>query len=250
MGSLQRYFLEIAYKGTEFHGWQVQPGVVTVQSEFERSISTVLGKTTSVVGCGRTDTGVHAKQFFLHFEHEDLLDEQLVRSLNGVLHKDVAVKRIIPVSLEDHARFSATQRAYEYRVHLGKDPFKTGRSLMVYHKLDVEKMNKAAELLLGRQEFTSFCRTGSDVKTHFCDVRRAEWNVGNGCYIFYISADRFLRNMVRAVVGTLMDVGAGRMSVDGFQAVIDAKDRRKASKSALACGLFLTEVQYPNIEPA
>lgn len=227
----------------------MQPGVVTVQSEFERVLSLILGVPTTVLGCGRTDTGVHATQFFLHFEYDGELPEHLLRSLNGVLHHDVAVKRVIPVSLKDHARFGATERAYEYHVHRGKDPFRAGFSLMLYHDLDVPKMNEAASLLLGRQEFNSFCRTGTNVKTHFCNVRRAEWKLDNGRYTFYISADRFLRNMVRAVVGTLMDVGIGRMTVDEFQAVIDAKDRRRASKSALAGGLYLTKVDYPFIDP-
>ncbi len=246
---MQRYFLEIAYKGSEFHGWQIQPGVVTVQELVEQALAQILGVKTIVMGCGRTDTGVHATQFFLHFENEnDDLNNDLVHSLNGVLHPDIAIKRIIPVEINAHARFDATDREYKYHIHKGKDPFLTGRSLMIWYDLDVEQMNKAAALLLGKMEFQSFCRTGSDVKTHFCDVKRAEWSEENGCYLFVIRADRFLRNMVRAIVGTLMDVGAGRMTVEEFKEVIYAKDRTKASKSALACGLYLTKVKYPFIK--
>ena len=246
---LQRYFLEIAFRGTEFHGWQIQPEVVTVQSTMEAALQQVLGVKTAVMGCGRTDTGVHAMQFFLHFEHEsdEQLGEKLLRSLNGVLHQDIAVKRIIPVAIDAHARFDAKERAYQYFVHFGKDPFLKGRSLMLFNDLDMPRMNKAAAHLLGKQDFSSFCRTGSDVKTHLCDVRKAEWTEQDGQFIFTISADRFLRNMVRAVVGTLIDVGSGRMSIDEFQEVIQAKDRTKASKSALACGLYLTKVEYPYI---
>lgn len=244
---LQRYFLEIAFKGTEFHGWQIQPGVDTVQSTVEAALEQVLRVKTSVMGCGRTDTGVHATQFFLHFEHkgEDLLGEDLVRSLNGVLHSDIAVKRLIPVDEKTHARFDAKEREYKYFVHVNKDPFLSGRSLMLFHSLDMNEMNKAAAFLLGKQDFSSFCRTGSDVKTHLCDVRKAEWIEEKNNYVFSISADRFLRNMVRAVVGTLLDVGAGRMSIEQFKEVIEAQDRTKASKSALACGLYLSRVDYP-----
>lgn len=244
---LQRYFLEIAFKGTEFHGWQIQPRVVTVQSTVEAALERVLRVKTAVMGCGRTDTGVHATQFYLHFENngEELLDEGLMRSLNGVLQPDIAVKRLIPVGEKTHARFDAKEREYQYFVHVNNDPFLFRRSLMLFHTLDIGEMNKAALLLLGKQDFSSFCRTGSDVKTHLCDVRKAEWIEENGRYVFTISADRFLRNMVRAIVGTLLDVGAGRMNIDQFKEVIEAKDRTKASKSALACGLYLTRVDYP-----
>ena len=247
---LQRYFLEIAFKGTEFHGWQIQPGVVTVQSIIEAALEQVLRVKTAVMGCGRTDTGVHATQFFLHFENngEEILGEGLVRSLNGVLHPDIAVKRLIPVGEKTHARFDAKEREYQYYVHENKDPFLAGRSLMLFHQLDIKEMNKAAALLLGKQDFSSFCRTGSDVKTHLCDVRRAEWKEENDRYTFTIIADRFLRNMVRAIVGTLIDVGAGRMSIEQFKEVIEAQDRTKASKSALACGLYLTRVEYPFLQ--
>lgn len=247
---LQRYFLEIAFKGAKFHGWQIQPEVISVQSTVEAALEQVLRVKTSVMGCGRTDTGVHATQFFLHFENEgeEVLGEGLLRSLNGVLHPDIAVKRLIPVGEKTHARFDAKEREYQYFVHENKDPFLAGRSLMLFHSLDIKGMNKAAALLLGKQDFSSFCRTGSDVKTHLCDVRKAEWIEKNGRYVFTISADRFLRNMVRAAVGTLIDVGAGRMSIEQFKEVIEAQDRTKASKSALACGLFLTRVDYPFLE--
>lgn len=239
-----RFFLEIAYSGTPFHGWQRQPNAVTVQQCVEESLATVLRHPTQVTGCGRTDTGVHASQYFLHFDADQLPDRFLF-GLNGVLPTEISAIRIAEVDAEAHARFDATSRSYEYHIHQRKDPFLDGLSAAIYADLDVKAMQQASLLLLDHDDFASFCKVGSDVKTTLCNVTHVAWSPMGHRLVFSISANRFLRNMVRAIVGTLLDVGMGKTSVEQFAEILDAGDRTVAGKSAAACGLYLTKVEYP-----
>ena len=247
---MARYFLELAYNGTAYRGWQFQPSAPSVQAELERAMRFVLHlEKVSLVGCGRTDTGVHASRYFAHFDvpGDRRLDQRFVYGLNSLLPKDVAVYRVIPVDDKAHARFSATERGYAYRVHIEKDPFLQDRSHPMRPPLDVEAMNTACQVLLGRQDFSSFCKAGSDAKTMLCDVRQAEWtHVPNG-YLFRIKADRFLRNMVRALVGTCLRIGKGQRPSSHMADVLAARDRHAAGRSAPACGLYLEHVAYPFI---
>lgn len=249
---MPRHFLEIAFLGTAYRGWQLQPDRPTVQQEVERALRTVLQTPgLGVVGCGRTDTGVHASRFFLHVDVGEgvRVDERTVHSLNSVLPDDIAVFRSIPVGPQDHARFSATGRGYTYLIHRRKDPFLEGRSYRLHPALDVDAMHEACQVLVGRQDFSSFCKAGSDSRTMLCDVRSVRWEVtGDGCR-FTIVADRFLRNMVRAIVGTCLRIGKGQRPVTDMAAVLLARDRGAAGRSAPARGLYLSHVSYPFITP-
>ena len=248
---MPRYFLELAFNGTAYRGWQVQPVAPSVQAETERAMRNVLHlPKVNVIGCGRTDTGVHAARYFAHFDADRELDERFVYSLNSVLPPDIAVYRIIPVEEKAHARFSATERGYVYRIHVRKDPFLIGRSHQLRPALDIDRMNEACAALLTTSDFTSFSRTGSDNRTMICDVREARWEPIENGYRFSIKADRFLRNMVRAIVGTCIRIGMGKEPPQHMAGVIAAKDRSAAGKSAPACGLYLDHVLYPFIEPA
>jgi len=245
-----RFFLHIAFDGTPYRGWQRQPGDPSVQEEMERALRTILhDPDLHVVGCGRTDTGVHATNYYLHFDapSDKPIDERLVYSLNSLLPPSIAVKRVIPVADDAHARFSATERGYKYIVLRRKDCFMADRAHVLYPPLDVDAMNTACAHLIGRQDFTSFCKAGSDARTMLCDVRLARWEATpEGC-IFRIRADRFLRNMVRAIVGTCFEIGRGHKPPEHMAAVIAAKDRDQAGKSAPARGLYLEHVVYPFI---
>lgn len=245
---MPRYFLQLSYDGTAYRGWQNQPKAPSVQAEVERALRFTLHREkVNAVGCGRTDTGVHATTYFLHFDLPDArpLDERFVYGLNSLLPKDIAVHGLFPVADEAHARFSAVERGYCYRIHIHKDPFLADRSHQLRPPLDVDRMNEACRVLIGRQDFTSFCKAGSDAKTMLCDVREAHWvHVENG-YLFRIKADRFLRNMVRAVVGTSIRIGKGHAPAGHMAEVLAAKDRHAAGKSAPACGLYLEHVLYP-----
>lgn len=246
---MKRYFIEIAYRGTDFHGWQSQPNAVSVQQTIEENLSTVLRRPVPITGAGRTDTGVHALQMFAHFDVEELPvpADKLVASLNNMCGKDIAIKRIFEVSPDLHARFSAISRTYNYFIHFNKDPFLSDRSCRSSVRLDVDAMNEAAGLLLETSDFTSFAKLHSDAKTNICKVYKAEWSViGQDRIVFTIKADRFLRNMVRAVVGTLVEIGRGKMTLEGFRNVIEKKDRCAAGSSMPAHALFLTEVEYPD----
>lgn len=245
---MQRYFLEIAYKGTHYNGWQLQPNQPTVQAAIEKAISTILREETGVLGCGRTDAGVHAKQYFLQFDTPKKVDGgKLVYRLNGLLNYDVAVKRIIPVSSDAHARFDATERTYQYFIHSQKNPFLQDRSLYVSEKIDLDAMNKASEMLLKNEDFESFSKVHTDVNNFNCKVSHAKWSQQQDQWMFEITANRFLRNMVRAVVGTLLEVGSGKISLSEFDEVIKSRSRSRAGKSVAARGLFLTNVKYPYI---
>jgi len=246
---LQRYFLEIAYRGTKYHGWQRQLGAVSVQQRLEESLETLLRHPVMCMGCGRTDTGVHASQFFLHFDAMNELEpEKLVYRLNGMLENDIAVRRCIPVEKEAHARFDATKRTYRYFIHQEKDPFRGDHSTFIPVPLDVDRMNEAAAKLIEMENFKSFARLHTDVRNFNCMVTTSEWKTDGPLLTFEISSNRFLRNMVRAVVGTLLEVGRERITLKDFMAIAESKDRSKAGKSVPARGLFLCEVKYPYIQ--
>ncbi|GAA4099057.1 tRNA pseudouridine(38-40) synthase TruA [Mucilaginibacter panaciglaebae] len=250
MANLQRYFIELAYDGTHYHGWQVQPNAVTVQQALDKALSTVLRTPIETVGCGRTDTGVHAKEFFAHFDLEAIADSPLsvdnaVRSINAVLGPDIAIKNIFTVDAEMHARFSAMLRSYQYHIHFCKDPFRHNYSWLLRDEPDLELMNEAAKIIMEYTDFSCFSKSNTQVKTNNCKISRAEWVKVDGGFVFYISADRFLRNMVRAIVGTLLMVGRKEITPEDIRGIITSKNRSNAGASVPACGLYLTEVKYP-----
>ena len=241
-----RYFIYLSYDGTEYHGWQIQPDAISVQGEIQRCLSTILRRETLIVGAGRTDTGVHARYMAAHFDSDEQIDcQQLAFRLNRILPPDIAIHDIAQVRDDMHARFSATSRTYRYYIHTRKSPFNRKYSLETHYTLDFEMMNCAGEYLLSVTDFASFCKAGSDVKTTFCKVTTAKWvEMEPGCWYFEITADRFLRNMVRAVVGTLVDVGRGRLTLDEFKQVVNSKKRTEARESMPARALFLENVTY------
>lgn len=256
-----RYFLELSYNGAGFHGWQSQPNAVGVQQRIEEALSVVTRLPISIVGAGRTDAGVHARRMYAHFDvpHEIPDKGKFLLSINRLAGKDIAFHDLISVANDAHARFDATERTYKYFVTFEKSPFIYPYSWHSPSPLDVEMMNEAAEILLETKDFTSFAKLHSDVKTNICDVRKAAWTPLNGesdektyfidnGIVFTISADRFLRNMVRAVVGTLVDVGRGKLSVDGFRRIVEMRDRCSAGTSMPPQALFLWDVKYPYIE--
>jgi tRNA pseudouridine38-40 synthase len=243
----QRYFLQLSYKGTHYHGWQIQPNAVSVQEVVERALSIILREEIAVVGAGRTDTGVHASCFVLHFDSKNMAiaEQDLVFKLNRFLPPDVAVFSIQKAPGDFHARFSAVSRTYNYFISTEKNPFRIETSYQYTVPLDVQKMNEAAQLLFEYEDFTSFSRLHTDVKTNNCKIYQAEWGREADQLVFTIRADRFLRNMVRAVVGTLLEVGRGKLSVEGFREIIEKKNRGAAGASAPAKGLFLSYIEYP-----
>ncbi|NDV45573.1 tRNA pseudouridine(38-40) synthase TruA [Paludibacter sp. 221] len=244
----KRYFLYCSYKGTAYHGWQVQPNGVSVQEVLTDALRTILrAPHLDIVGAGRTDTGVHAKMMVAHFDAKivDFTLNDLCGKLNSFLPADIAVEKIAEVKPDAHARFDAVSRRYEYHVVLQKKVFTTDFAARIHHPLDFEKMNEAAAVLYEYRDFTSFSKLHTDVKTNNCTITHARWAKEGDEWVFTIEADRFLRNMVRAIVGTLFEVGRGKLSVEGFRAVIEEKDRCKAGTSAPAQGLFLVDVKYP-----
>ena len=242
-----RYFIELAYKGQAYHGWQIQPGDPTVQETIEEALSTLLGETIGVVGCGRTDAGVHASQFFLHFDTSQEVDkEKLKYRLNSFLPDDIAIFQVRKVKEEAHARFDAFSRSYEYRIHEGKNPFMIGTVMQLRTpELDLERMNEASALLLEHEDFKCFSRSRTDVRSYVCRIEEACWKKEGELLVFRVTANRFLRNMVRAIVGTLMEIGQGKREVEDFRRIIESRDRTQAGPSARAEGLFLTRVRYP-----
>lgn len=241
-----RYFITFSYDGTAYHGWQIQPHSVTVQEELQKALSTLMRKPMEVVGAGRTDTGVHARKMIAHFDHDEVMDcSQLVYKLNKLLPRDIAVQHVEPVADDMHARFSAKSRTYHYYVHLDKNPFLRSYSWQVYGNPDFELMNRAARVLMEYKDFTSFSKVNTDTKTNDCTITEARWDrVGEDQWRFTVTANRFLRNMVRAMVGTLMEVGRGRMTIEQLRSVIEAKDRCRAGDSVPGNALFLVEVLY------
>ena len=241
-----RYFIWFCYDGTQYHGWQIQPNGVTVQSELQRCLSLLLREEVNVTGAGRTDTGVHARLMAAHFDTDVAFDSLvLVKKLNGLLHQDIGVFKVEPVSPDMHARFSAVARTYRYYVHTKKNPFIRQYSLELHYRLDYDLMNEAGKILMQYDDFGAFCKAGSDVKTTLCKVIHAEWHqTSDTAWYFEITANRFLRNMVRAVVGTLVEVGRGRMSLSDFREVIEGRQRTQAGESMPAKALFLEDVKY------
>ena len=245
-----RYFIELAYKGKNYFGWQRQPNEISVQEVLEDKLSVILREKIVVVGAGRTDTGVHAKQMYAHFDFSGEIElEKFTFKLNSFLPKDISVYRIFPVKDDAHTRFDATSRAYEYHIHLGKNPFLTDDTHQIYHELDLDKMNEAAKLMYDYTDFKCFSKSNTDVRTYNCDVMNAVWEKKDNQLIFHVKADRFLRNMVRAIVGTLLEVGVGKKNVEDFKQVLESRDRRQAGTSVPAQGLYLTEIVYPYITP-
>ena len=251
-----RYFIQLSYDGTGYHGWQVQPNGVSVQEVLQKALSTLLRQPTEVTGAGRTDAGVHASMMVAHFDwpaahegegcEEAPLDcTQLTYKLNRLLPPDVAVQAVRPVGPEMHARFSATRRTYHYYIHTHTDPFLRGYSWQVNVPLDFALMNEAAQVLLEYSDFTSFSKTGTDVKTNICQLTEARWEqLKPGEWRFTVSANRFLRNMVRAIVGTLVEVGRHRMTISQMRHAIEAKDRQRAGESVPGHALYLTNIEY------
>ena len=243
----QRYFIWFSYDGTRYHGWQVQPNGNSVQAELEKALATLLRTPVLTTGAGRTDAGVHATTMVAHFDSEASFDcAQLTYKLNRLLPRDMAVRRIAPVSNDMHARFSAVARTYYYYIHTAKDPFCRNYSCEMHYDLDFEAMNRAAAVLLHTDDFASFCKSHADVKTTLCRVTKAQWErVGEQQWRFVITANRFLRNMVRAVVGTLVDVGRGRISVEEFCRIVESRQRTSAGESMPGHALYLVDVRYP-----
>ena len=242
-----RYFIYLSYDGTNYHGWQIQPNGISVQEVLMKALSTFLRKPIEVVGAGRTDAGVHARLMVAHFDFDAELDcAMVVDKLNRLLPPDVAVYRVRRVKPEAHARFDATYRTYKYYITTRKDPFSRAFSWRIFQTLDFEKMNEAAQALFDYIDFTSFSKLHTDVKTNNCKMMYVRWEqIGEHDWVFTIQADRFLRNMVRAVVGTLVEVGKGKLTVEGFRKVIEEKNRCSAGTSVPGNALFLVDVGYP-----
>ena len=244
---MQRYFIYLSYNGKNYCGWQVQPNGITVQQKLEEALTVLLRQEIAIVGAGRTDSGVHARSMIAHFDcdNPDLDMVYLTQKLNRFLPPDIAIDRIAPVTPEAHARFDAVSRTYKYFLSHKKDPFNSEFVYFIPTPLDYEKMNEAALILFDFTDFTSFSKLHTDVKTNNCRIDFARWTDEGGCHVFTITADRFLRNMVRAIIGTLIDVGRGKLSLADFRRVIESKDRGKAGTSAPAHALFLWDVSYP-----
>ncbi|MCP4055376.1 MAG: tRNA pseudouridine(38-40) synthase TruA [Mesoflavibacter sp.] len=242
-----RYFIELSYNGKAYHGWQNQPNAISVQEVLENALSTLLGESVAIVGAGRTDAGVHAKQIFAHFDTEQIVEKaQLVYKLNSFLPKDIAIHNVFKVKPDAHARFDALSRSYLYRISLKKNAFNTEQAYFVKQQLDVEKMKEAAKILLDYKDFQCFSKVHTDVKTYNCDIKEAEFNIVEDELHFTIKADRFLRNMVRAIVGTLINIGVGKIEVADMHQIIKSKNRGEAGYSVPAQGLYLTAVEYPD----
>jgi tRNA pseudouridine38-40 synthase len=270
----QRYFIELSFDGTNYHGWQIQKNAVSVQEVLNEKLSVILREPIETTGCGRTDTGVHAKEFFAHFDvmgksivdspwtmeenkKENILNsnetsidhrpstmDNTLRSINSILPKDIAVKKIFPVAADAHARFDATLRTYQYHIHFNKDPFKNNYSWEMRDRPDIALMNVAANIITEYTDFSCFRKSNTQVKTNICKIKKAEWAVNEDDIMFQISADRFLRNMVRAIVGTLLMVGKHEIPPEAVREIIESKNRSNAGTSVPACGLYLTEVKY------
>ena len=240
-----RYFIELSYNGKNYHGWQIQPDAISVQEKINNALSTVYQKDIQIVGAGRTDTGVHASQMFAHFDIDKFIDDNLVFKLNSILPNDIFIKAIFLVDDEKHARFDALSRSYEYKIWLGRNPFLLDFSWQIHsQKPNVTFMNEAAKLLLDYEDFESFSKVKTDVHTFNCNVTEAFWVQKDNQLTFHISANRFLRNMVRAIVGTLLDVGLDKISISDFKNIIESKNRSNAGLSVPAKGLFLTQIKY------
>lgn len=244
---MSRFFIYLAYDGSDYHGWQIQPNGNSVQAELQRALSILLRENIEIVGAGRTDAGVHARMMVAHFDTGQSFDtQQLVYRLNRILPHAISIDHIIPVTDSMHARFSATSRTYHYYIHTRKNPFLWRYSCPIHYQLDFELMNEAGRHLTTHQDFGAFCKAHTDVKTTLCHVTEARWEeLNEGQYQFVITANRFLRNMVRAVVGTLIDLGRGKISMEEFQRIVESRQRTAAGESMPGNALFLWNVEYP-----
>jgi len=243
---MKRYLLELSYKGTEFHGWQLQNNAITIQGEIERVMSMILREEIKIMGAGRTDTGVHATFYVAHFDiKNEIIDKlKIINKLNKILHNDISINKIEEVAESFHSRFDAKSRTYEYHIHFYKNPFLNNLSTFLYFLPDMKKMNEACEALFDYEDFTSFAKLNSDTKTNLCKIYFVEWKQENDKLIFTIKANRFLRNMVRAIVGTLLEVGRSKINLNDFRQIIESKNRSSAGQSVPACGLYLTDIEY------
>jgi len=245
---MQRYFIELAYNGKNYNGWQIQDNAPSVQQTINEAISVILKENINVVGCGRTDTGVHARQYYAHFELEEeiqnLTIESFIHKLNGILPWDISIYNVFPVQPDLHARFGAFKRTYEYRISKRKDPFDFDFAYYYPYPLNIKLMNEASDILLTYSDFTSFSKLHTQVKTNICKIEYAQWLELKQSLVFRITSDRFLRNMVRAIVGTLIDVGREKISIQEFITIIESKNRSNAGFSVPAKGLYLTKITY------
>ena len=240
-----RYFIKLAYNGTNYHGWQVQPNASSVQETLNNALSVILNSEINIMGAGRTDTGVHAKEMFAHFDYDPTLEvDSTLHKLNSYLPKDIAIYDIIPVHEDAHARFDAKKRTYQYHISSVKNVFLQEEIWYYHQNLDVELMNQAAKILLNHTDFQCFSKVNTDVNTFNCTIYEAYWKQENNQLIFTISADRFLRNMVRAIVGTLVNIGLHKITLSDFNSIIENKNRNEAGFSVPAQGLFLTKIEY------
>ena len=240
-----RYFIELSYDGTPFVGWQRQPSGDSVQSCLEDALSILFRKPLSIVGAGRTDAGVHAHQLFAHVDLDEHVDQDLTFRLNKLLPKEIAVRNIIAVAQDAHARFDAVSRSYRYHITTQKNPFLQKRSYQFAKPLDLDLMNQAAKILIDHEDFKCFSKSKTDVKTYVCDIQQVHWQQNGSELVFFIQANRFLRNMVRAIVGTLIEVGLRKISISDFEAILASCDRSQAGYSVPAHGLYLEKVNYP-----
>jgi tRNA pseudouridine38-40 synthase len=245
---VQRYFIQLSYKGTNYHGWQVQANALSIQEVVDKALSSILRHQAPTLGCGRTDTGVHALDFYAHFDSgavQTLLDPDFIYHLNCMLPWDIAAKQLLKVHPDAHARFDALSRTYEYRIAFRKDPFLKDRAMLCRNNLDVPAMQQAAQILLEYSDFGCFSKNLTQVKTNLCKIMLAEWSGKEDGLVFRIQADRFLRNMVRAIVGTLLDIGRGKINEAGLRKIIEGGNRSDAGTSVPAGGLYLCEIVYP-----
>jgi len=244
-----RFFVRLSYKGTKFHGWQIQPNAISIQEELEKAFSTILQNKTAITGAGRTDTGVHAENYIAHFDMDNSLFDNdldnLIYKLNAILPHDIAIHEINAVKENAHARFDAKSRTYQYIISKHKDAFNYELSWLRYGRLNLELMNKACKILIDNKDFTSFAKLHTDNKTNNCVIKTAFWKEDDKTIIFEITADRFLRNMVRSIVGTMVSIGLERISLSDFKNIIESKNRNNAGVSAPASGLFLKKIVYP-----
>jgi tRNA pseudouridine38-40 synthase len=241
-----RYFLRIAFNGTPFHGWQIQQNADSVQAHVNRALGILLRTEIVTIGCGRTDTGVHATKFYLHFETEKEIESlPFLHQINSILPPSIAAYALFKVEDTDHARFSATQRTYHYHIYQQKNPFVGDQAWFYPHPLDIDKMNALSPLMKAHTDFSCFSKSNTQTFTNNCKIYEAEWKADDKGIVFRITADRFLRNMVRAIVGTSIDAGLGKLAVSDFQNILDSKSRSEAGASVPAHGLFLTDIKYP-----
>ncbi|MFT7588168.1 MAG: tRNA pseudouridine38-40 synthase, partial [Limisphaerales bacterium] len=243
-----RYFIELAYHGAPFHGWQRQPQSPSVQQAIEEALATVLRKPVEILGCGRTDTGVHASNYYAHFDTDEALNSETLKSVNALCGKNIVLQKFHPVDPGAHARFDATSRSYQYHIHFNENPFILQTSWYWYHyKPNFDLMMEAAASLLEFEDFNSFCKSRSDAKTTICKLSRVEWEISEDAAVLHISSDRFLRGMVRLITGALIEVGQKKLSISDFKSQVKAGIRVGSALSVPAHGLFLSDIQYPYI---